>query len=291
VQPDSPRSTTAEGTAVCRALGALEAKALLRNPDHLAHHFVTRPLWRAALLPGLRTMARREIERLTPGTIVLHHVRTRLLDRLLLAAVSGGASQVVLIGAGGDSRAHRFRRELEGVAFFEVDHPSTSAWKRARVRRMLAGASDPVRYVPVDFDSQPLEQAVASAGFSSARPTFFLWEGVTMYLRPESVDATFAFVAGCAPGSSIAFDYLHAEAYAHPERFEHAVQHSRFVRDQGEPFTFGLPADPTDLARHLEGRGLRMLGSWSSGELRALYPGEGQFPSFYGVAHATPAPR
>ncbi|MCL2449083.1 MAG: SAM-dependent methyltransferase [Polyangiaceae bacterium] len=283
---DNRRSTTAEGTAVCRALGALEPSSL-RNPDHLAHHFVTRPLWRACLSPLLRDLARGEIERRVPGAMVLHHVRTRLFDRLLLDAVRAGASQVLLLGAGGDSRAHRFRAELEGIPIFEADHPSTSVWKQARVRAMLGDAVDPVHYVPVDFERDGLAAALRRAGFDEGRATFALWEGVTMYLQPAVVDRTLRFLSTCAPGSSVAFDYLHAEALTHPERFEHAPLHVRYVVSQGEPFTFGLPSDPAGVASFLSARGLSLARSWHPEALRAFYPGRGTLVGFFSIALAT----
>src|SRR5579864_3468227 len=119
----SSRSTTAEGAALCRALGfLLERSPALRNPDHLAHHFVTRRGWRLGLLPVVRHLARREVERRLPGALLFHQVRTRIFDELTLAAVRDGALQVVLLGAGGDSRAYRFHQELAHGRVFEIDH-------------------------------------------------------------------------------------------------------------------------------------------------------------------------
>jgi methyltransferase (TIGR00027 family) len=283
----SRRSTTAEGTAMCRALGALEAEPALRNPDHLAHHFVTRPAWRLALAPLLRHLARREIERRLPGAIVLQHVRTRLLDALLLDAARDGVAQVVVLGAGADSRAHRFARELEGVRFFEVDHPQTGAWKRARVRRMLAGRPDPVRYVGVDFEAQPVAPALVAAGFDFGARAFFLWEGVSMYLRADAVDAVLGLVARSAEGSRLAFDYLHADAIAVPDRVEGARRHVEYVTAQGEPFRFGLSPATADVESFLAARGLGLAGHWGHREMRALFPGEGPLMTFIGVAQAT----
>ncbi len=217
VERSSRRSTTAEGAAFCRALGALEPPPL-RNPDHLAHHFVTRTAWRLGLLPLVRRLARRDVEQRLPGALLLHHARTRVFDDLVMAAVREGASQVVLLGAGGDSRAYRIPA-LGKVLTFEVDHPETGSWKQARVKRMLGGLPEHVRYVPIDFGTDALVTALERAGFDRERRTFFLWEGVTMYLRPDAVEAVLSLVAQSSEGSGIGFDYLYAEPSPIPIAF------------------------------------------------------------------------
>ncbi|MDP9036228.1 MAG: SAM-dependent methyltransferase [Myxococcota bacterium] len=282
----SSRSTTAEGAAFCRALGALEHPAALRNPDHLAHYFVTRAVWRLGLLPVLRHIARRDVERRLPGALVLHQIRTRLFDELTLTAVRNGASQVIVLGAGGDSRGYRFRRELARARVFEIDHPETLAWKQDCVRRMLGELPDHVRYVPVDFDSDALAKALSSAGFDSAVRTFFLWEGVTMYLRPNAVDDVLSLVGRSVQGSSVAFDFLYDEAIADPGRFEGAKAQATFAASRGEPFVFGLSPERDDLTSFLRARGLGLAKSWDDRELRALYPGGGLLMPYVGVVNA-----
>jgi methyltransferase (TIGR00027 family) len=281
----SNRSTTAEGAAFCRALGALERDPALRNPDHLARLFVTTPGWRLGLLPVVRRMARRDVERRVPGAVLLHHARTRVFDDLTRAEVHGGAAQLVILGAGADSRAYRFRYELADATVFEVDHPETGAWKRARVLDALGRLPDNVRYVPVDFGTDDLASALDRAGFDPTARTLFLWEGVCMYLAPEAVDAVLAFVSRSPAGSAVAFDFIYAESIAHPERFEGAPAHHAFVAAKGEPFLFGLDPDPRELFAFLAARGLGLTRSWDHRALRATYPGGGFLTPFVGVVH------
>jgi methyltransferase (TIGR00027 family) len=291
MDPSSSRSTTAEGAAFCRALGVLERSPSLRNPDHMARHFVTRTGWRLGLLPVVRHLARRNVERRLPGALLLHHVRTRIFDELTLAAVREGASQVVLLGAGGDSRAYRFHRDLAHGRVFEIDHPETGSWKQACVRRMLGRLPDHVRYVPVDFGSESLATATAAAGFDSTLRTFFLWEGVTMYLRPNAVDAVLSLVARSVEGSAVAFDFLYADAVSHPQRFEGATAQATFAASRGEPFTFGLSPEPDDLASFMKARGLELATSWDHRALRAVYRGDGFLMPFVGAVYARVAGR
>lgn len=114
--------------------------------------------------------------------------------------------QLVILGAGLDGRAWRMP-ELRDVTVFEVDHPDTQRDKRARVSRLTPASGD-IRFVPVDFTRDGLDDALAKAGHDGARPTTWLWEGVVMYLTPADVEATLAVVARrSVPGSRLALNY------------------------------------------------------------------------------------
>jgi methyltransferase (TIGR00027 family) len=169
---------------------------------------------------------------------------------------------------------------------FEVDHPETGAWKQQRVRRMLGHLPDHVRYVAVNLERDALDSALQSAGFDWSAITFFLWEGVTMYLRPGAIDDVLSVVAGTCQGSAIAFDYMDADAVAHPDRFEGATAHTKYVVSRGEPFTFGLDGEPGELASFVAARGLELAQSWDHRQLRAVYPGKGFLMPYVGIAHA-----
>jgi methyltransferase (TIGR00027 family) len=141
---------------------------------------------------------------------------------------------VVLLGAGLDGRAWRMP-ELRDVAVFEVDHPDTQRDKRARASALPEVARD-VRFVPVDFEREGLDDALAAAGQDPDRPTTWVWEGVVMYLTPAQVEATLAVVARrSAPGSRVIVAY-HAPAPA-------LRIVNLFVRCVGEPLRSAYTAD------------------------------------------------
>lgn len=105
--------------------------------------------------------------------------RTRFFDDAVTDALDAGVRQVVVVAAGYDSRAWRLARP--GVRFFEVDHPATQSDKRGRA------PSDGPSYVPVDFGTGSLEQALLAAGYEAGEPGVFIVEGVTMYLTERQV--------------------------------------------------------------------------------------------------------
>lgn len=139
---------------------------------------------------------------------LLDHIemRTRAIDVAVREGVASGAKQLVILGAGLDARAWRMA-DLARVHVFEVDHPSTQAFKRARVGGRQPTARD-VQFVAVDFAHDDLGDALAGAGHDAGAPTFWIWEGVTMYLPREALRSTLAVVAErSAPRSRIAVTY------------------------------------------------------------------------------------
>jgi methyltransferase (TIGR00027 family) len=185
-----------------------------------------------------------------PGPRAAVSVRTRYLDDAIGRALSDGLDQLVILGAGFDSRAYRLPG-IERVRVFEVDHPTTQAMKRAVVGRQAAR----VTYVSLDFATDRLGDALRAAGFEPNLRTLFVWEGVTNYLDEASVDATLRFVA--RSGTALLFTYIDRAILDGSARFEGAMESIAHVRKLGEPFTYGL--DPRQLEAHLRARGLELV--------------------------------
>jgi methyltransferase (TIGR00027 family) len=113
--------------------------------------------------------------------------------------------QVVILGAGLDGRAWRMP-ELAGLAVFEVDHPASQEDKRRRAAELREGP--PPVFVPVNFGTDALGEALARAGHLAGLATTWIWEGVVPYLTRDEVATTVAAVAGSsAPGSRLVVNF------------------------------------------------------------------------------------
>ncbi len=139
--------------------------------------------------------------------------RTDFLDRQIMSAVrakgEGRCQQVVIMGAGWDTRAWSMLADAD-VTVFEIDTHASQAVKRAAVR--TAGlAEDGVTFVATDFTIKTWLEALTEAGFDASVPTFFLLEGLIYYLSDEDLSLTLRDIATMAPGSRLAFDSLSAE--------------------------------------------------------------------------------
>jgi methyltransferase (TIGR00027 family) len=105
--------------------------------------------------------------------------RTRFFDERVVAALSAGIRQVVILGAGYDDRALRFRSP--GVRFFELDHPATQQDKRRRLRAMRGRDHGPV-LAAADFRHDDVTAVLQACGHAADQPTLFLCEGLLVYL-------------------------------------------------------------------------------------------------------------
>jgi methyltransferase (TIGR00027 family) len=223
-----------------------------------------------ARFSGLNAAICRYIDWRWPGARSTGVARTRYIDDVLDEAVRGGVRQVVILGAGFDTRAYR-TAGIEDCRIFEVDHPQTSRLKQAVVRRMLKRQPAHVAFVAADFNSRPVGELLRGAGLDLSRPCLFLWEGVTNYLTESAVDVTLRYVATAAPSSRILFTYIDRDVLRPGSAFQGIDTLRALLRSVQEPWTFGF--DPTQLAHYLNVRGLRLLSDIDSTAVRARYLG------------------
>jgi methyltransferase (TIGR00027 family) len=254
VEPGEP-SKTSIASAARRALAAHDYDPTVRNPDWLAEHFLG-PRERAILAgdPALDAlnMDYRDGVKVQPTVVGQQLIRTRYIDEALQRAVRGGTNQLVILGAGFDSRAYRMRDLLKDVTVFEVDYGPTQEYKKQRVREILGSLPSNVVYVPIDFTREKLNDVLTKAGYRNNRLTFFVWEGVTYYIPEEAVRDTLRFVSTAARGSAVVFDAKRKSFIDwvktnidHPERVPEAArpvlaQQKKYVAWQ-EGWIFGFP--------------------------------------------------
>jgi methyltransferase (TIGR00027 family) len=132
-------------------------------------------------------------------------LRTRVLDDFLLQSVHAGARQVVLLGAGLDSRAFRLDWPAD-CAVFEIDREGVLAFKH-RVLGALS-ATPKAKRVPIPIDLRAdWAGALTDAGFDTAAPSVWLAEGLLFYLphaaETQLIDTVDRLTAG---GSALAFE-------------------------------------------------------------------------------------
>lgn len=238
-------SRTSILTAAARAFGAREPDASVRNPD-----------WAACRLIGpaeLALIADHPISKALDqdfqqaiydpdifGFAWLMLVRTRFIDELMERAVRSGVTQLVILGAGFDTRAHRFAELLKDVAVIEIDYGATQKYKKRRVEAALGGAPANVVYAPIDFAREGLGAVLRGAGFERRRRTYFICEGVSMYVPEEGMKQTLcAIAAESAPGSKLLLEYFNRAGLELLRKYPTGMIKNAF--DWGEPFVFGVP--------------------------------------------------
>ena len=264
-------SRTAEFMAFFRALEtARRARGRLFD-DPWAIGFLRPSLRGAALsarVPGIGWALARFIDRRWPGARSSGVARTRFIDDALDTALADGFDQVVVLGAGFDSRAYRLPAASR-VRVFEVDHPNTSRRKQQHLRALLGQVPAHVTFAAIDFTRERLDETLRTAGLDLAHQVFFVWEGVTQYLDGAAVDATLRYVATAAPGSKLLFTYVDSRALEPNAGFDGMAAINRAVENADEPWTFGF--DPQALPAYLQARGLGLISDLGAADYRALY--------------------
>jgi methyltransferase (TIGR00027 family) len=238
-------SRTSILTAAARALGSREPDPSVRNPDWMAARLIGEAeLALIAAHPIGGALARDVQDALNDpdvfGFVWLMLVRTRHIDAMVEHAVRGGATQLVILGAGFDSRAHRLADLLKDVDVFEVDYGATQDYKKRRVDETLRDVAGRPVYVPIDFTRESLAEVLRRAGFSSSRKTCFICEGVSMYVPEEGMTETLRGVAGIsAPGSTLLLEYINRGGLELLVKYPAGMIKNAI--DWGEPFVFGVP--------------------------------------------------
>jgi methyltransferase (TIGR00027 family) len=224
-----------------RALEQHQPRPLFDDP--LAARFLTG--W-VGLLDRYRP-ARRAfmylMDRSGPGFYGCVVCRTRVIDDECRRAVADGIRQVVIVGAGMDTRPYRLP-ELRQVRVWEFDLPEVQEHKKAALRRTLGELPGHVGFAPIDLRAQRVGDGPADGSV----PTLVVCEAVSLYLPVPAVDGLLAYAGGLPPGSRLVLTYLPREV-ADDRRY---VAWKRRLH-------WRTAFDPAELAGRLRSCGLTVL--------------------------------
>lgn len=261
-------SVTAELMARNRAAEHLLVPAGQRIcNDSYAHHFISTEGRRNLNSPLRRTIRRLVFRFLYPGVYNTIIARVRFLDDRVQACLAAGLEQLVILGAGYDTRAYRLNGLAERVQVFEVDHPATQAVKKAKLKEIFNPVPGHVHHVPVELERDNLAEQLKKAGYDPNQKTFFIMEGLVMYLPPPFVDKILGFIREqSGAGSAVAFDYLPPSMVDGTVKAREGRSIMKAVRKWGEPFKFGLNVN--DAAGFMRLRGFKDIMNVHAPELK-----------------------
>jgi methyltransferase (TIGR00027 family) len=281
-------SQTAGLTTFFRACANKERDERLRGPDYMAKVFHVG--WPRVLL-ATSCITLPITRRFLPGVYEYLFARTEFFDGLFRQALEENCPQIVLLGAGCDSRAYRFESFVKDTVIYELDHPATQQVKRGLLQRGGIAVPGYVRFVAADLNAGQLGDVLASHGFQKDQRTLFLMEGVIYYLTAEGADSLFQSIRDCSPpGSGLAFDYIVASMLTGTCDRYGAQQVASRVADAGEVFSFGI--DEHNIDSYLGDRGFQLSRHLTSEDLEAAYlatedgAAHGRVAGFYSIAYA-----
>jgi methyltransferase (TIGR00027 family) len=282
-------SGTAMATAFMRALAASDPRKEIRGKDYVAEIFLEEDQRKPLKDPAIRAWVMRN--KIAPGAYEFMAARSAFFDRIVEHALKENMAQIVLLGAGYDSRPYRFKKFIQETKIFELDAQPTQERKKECLQRAEISISEKIVFVPINFETDDLRDRLTEAGFSQAKKALFIWEGVTYYLSGEVVDKVLACVRLNSPsGSSIAFDYASLSNEALNENGAKELRRHMRTQHSREPTKFGIRVGKIEA--FLEERGFEVIEHLTAADMdeRYLsiggYSDVGKVPLLFCLVHA-----
>jgi methyltransferase (TIGR00027 family) len=167
--------------------------------------------------------------------------RTKYIDAAFKRALAEQFDQVLIFGAGFDTRALRFQGTIGNSRVFELDVPITQQSKIKQYQKRHLVIPPNLIFIAIDFDKESLPMKLNEAGFYKHRQCLFILEGLMMYLQPESVAETFRTIQDYAgKGSCIVFDYIYASVLRKEGIYYGEEEIMQTVSGASEQWHFGI---------------------------------------------------
>lgn len=262
-------SRTAQYMALFRAIESARPEKKRLFTDKFAIHFLDNGLktaTRISAIPVIGSIIPKIIHHKALGAISSGIARTKYIDDLLYKTIQDGTKQVIILGAGFDTRGMRLDF-LKDVSIIEIDHPFTSNFKLEKIKSF--GKYNNIRHLQIDFNQQSLEELGIEQQIDFSIPTTIIWEGVTNYLTKGAIDHTFAFLEKFNNHSYIIFTYIHQQVLDNPQSFEGTDNYFKNLRENEEPWTFGFI--PNELPHYLAQFNMKVIEDKGAAEYRAQY--------------------
>ncbi len=259
---------TALGAAVCRLIEQSQLQGSRLFDDPVVKYLVGNPAKALLRFEIGRNFAMKRTDAVLKGLYGLQICRTRFIDDVVQSSLSGGIGQLVILGAGFDTRPYRLDG-AEHVAVLEVDLPSVQEDKKRKLRKLFGRLPENVTFVPMDFDTQNLEAAISETVFESSKPALFVWEGVTQYLPGEAIRRTLTLVGGSAPGSILVFTYVLKSVIERRSGIPGTDKLMDTVGKNNAPWVFGL--EPSEVSAFLKPHHLDLVMDVGGGDYQTRY--------------------
>ena len=137
--------------------------------------------------------------------------RTRYFDEKTQQSINNGVKNVVIIGAGLDTRAYRLQG-IEQCQVFEIETAAMSDYKQKALNNIGRVNQQHVTYLSINYETQSIQSVLSQQGFDVSQKTLFIWEGISQYRSVEQVNDILSFIATCASNSELLMTYIIKQA-------------------------------------------------------------------------------
>ncbi len=192
--------------------------------------------------------------------------RTKFIDSVFQKAISNEFDQILIFGAGFDSRGIRFADLNKKTRIFEIDAPVTQKAKINQLKKRGIAIDPNIVFISIDFNKESLEDKLIDSGFKENKRSLFILEGLTMYLDPEAIDSTFHVIDQFAgTDSEFVFDYVYSSVLRGENLYYGESEVLNQLKDTNEPWSFGI--EKGELESFLKDKNLKLICSLNSENL------------------------
>lgn len=242
-------TSSAEIMALIRTLGYKENGETIRTEDYMAEVFLSKFMRFILSYSFVRSFILAIYAIKLPGGLPYIMAKSRAIDDMLLQALNEDdkPEQLIILGAGYDTRTSRFRDELTNIKCFEIDHPEMIARKRSAMKQITNTSADKaneqssVSYCGADFNGKDnFDLAwLVSQGVDKDKKTVFIIDGVSYFLQADAFKNLLSVIALFPENTQVVFDYVYDDIftggiYRGSEAFKSSLQ------KMGEPVTYGI---------------------------------------------------
>jgi methyltransferase (TIGR00027 family) len=264
------RTTSRTAAMICmsRAASYLESNRYYHSDDHIAVKILPRFIRVLIHISLFRNLLLRLFAPLGVYEYVI--ARTKYIDAVFEKTLADRFDQILLFGAGYDTRALRFQDKAQQTRIFELDEPHTQQAKINQLGRRNLGIPPNLVFIAIDFEKESLSQKLKMAGFQKGQRSLYILEGLLMYLEPESVQETFQSIREySSTGNRVVFDYIQASVLRHENTLYGEAELVKSVRKAGEPWRFGI--EPGEIESFAEAQGFKVDDHKCAQALEATY--------------------
>lgn len=255
-------------TCMSRAASYLESNRNYHSDDHIAVKILPRFIRVLIHISLFRNLLVRSLAPIGVYEYVI--ARTKYIDAVFEKTLGDRFDQILLFGAGYDTRALRFQDKTQDTRIFELDELHTQQAKIKQLRKCNLSIPSNLVFIAIDFEKESLSQKLDMAKFQKGQRNLFILEGLLMYLKPESVQETFQIIREYgSKGNRVVFDYIQASVLRHENTFYGEAELVKSVHKAGEPWRFGI--EPGDIESFAVTQGFEVNDHKCAQELEVIY--------------------
>jgi len=266
-----------DGSITAESLALIRAKESALKPeericyDPYAIKFVNPELLQIYARMSPETVKRMQdsYESQFPGHKNALITRVRYFDDQVKDSISKGFTQIVIFGAGYDTRAYRIDG-ISKIKVFEIDLPDIQKRKKSKIKEIFGSLPAHVTYLPVDLSNTSFKEAFQGSNFDFQQKTLYLMEGLILYIPPEQVRVLFSsIISQSTQRSAILFDSVDKGIIDGSDQSPYAMNLRDQMSRMGEPFVFGIRKG--DEEKYMKNIGFKNIQVITHEEYRSLY--------------------